>query len=164
MKVKIMEQKAAEVGSPIGAPKRALPAALAANIWRPGQSGNPSGHSGEYGIAVRLARQHSARAVERLVELMESTDERVATVACQAVLDRAFGKPRPTIEKQNNLEDRIAAMSPAERRAQLRALTEKALQTLAVDGCGPTIDTEEMRDVEPPKIVQDENICVEPRV
>ena len=26
-------------------------------LRRPGQSGNPSGHSGEYGVAVRLARQ-----------------------------------------------------------------------------------------------------------
>jgi hypothetical protein len=39
------------------APKRNLPPALAASRWRPGQSGNPSGHSGEYGEAMRLARQ-----------------------------------------------------------------------------------------------------------
>jgi hypothetical protein len=126
-----------KVGSPSPGPKRILPPALAANVWRPGQSGNPSGLSGEYGVAVRLARQHSARAVERLVELMGSTDERVATVACQAVLDRAFGKPRAMAEKQPSVEDEIMAMSPAERRAQLRALTEKALRVLAEDSYGP---------------------------
>ena len=37
----------------MGAAKRRLPPALAAKCWRPGQSGNPSGHSGEYGDAAR---------------------------------------------------------------------------------------------------------------
>src|SRR5580704_14561730 len=53
----------------MGAPKRQLPPALAANRWRPGQSGNPSGHSGEYGEAMRLARQAAPRAILRLMEL-----------------------------------------------------------------------------------------------
>ena len=33
-------------------------------------------------------------AIERLSELLESEDDRVAAVACNALLDRAFGKPR----------------------------------------------------------------------
>jgi len=41
----------------MGAPKRKLPAALAANIWKPGQSGNPAGHSGLYGTAIKLAQR-----------------------------------------------------------------------------------------------------------
>jgi hypothetical protein len=130
-----------QLGSPAPAPKRSLPPALAANIWRPGQSGNPSGNSGTYGEVVKLARLLSVRAIERLGELVESTDERVAAVACQAILDRAFGRPRPTIEKQETLEDRIEAMSPEERRARLRELTEKAL-SLVQDGNGPVIQVE----------------------
>jgi hypothetical protein len=65
---------------------------LAANRWKPGQSGNPSGHSGEYGHAVRLARQAAPYAVHRLIALMDSDDERVAAVACNSILDRAFGR------------------------------------------------------------------------
>jgi hypothetical protein len=68
------------------------------------------------------------RAVEWLAELMESPDERVATVACQAVLDRAFGRPRPTADKEPSLGDRLAAMSPQERRARLAELTERHCQ------------------------------------
>lgn len=71
--------------SPTAAPKRPLPPALAQNLWRPGQSGNPLGQSGEYGEVVRLARALSVRAIERLGELLESADERVAAVACQAM-------------------------------------------------------------------------------
>jgi hypothetical protein len=80
------------------------------------------------------------RAVERLAELMESPDERVAAVACQAILDRAYGKPRPTAERQMSLEERIAAMTPEQRRVRLAELTEKARQVLEQDNPCPVID------------------------
>jgi hypothetical protein len=84
-----------KLGSAEGAAsRRALPPALRAHCWRPGQSGNPGGLSGAYGEAMRLAQQAAPDAVRRLIELMESDDERVAAVACNAILDRAFGKPR----------------------------------------------------------------------
>ena len=73
---------------------RPLPPALAANIWKRGQSGNPSGQSGLYGETMMLARQAAPDAMRRLIELMRSEDERVASVACNAVLERAFGKPK----------------------------------------------------------------------
>jgi hypothetical protein len=93
----------------MGAPKRKLPPALAAKRWRSGQSGNPSGHSGEYGEAMRLARQAAPHAVRRLIELAEidqvddqsnltalsaEADRRVVMVAANALIERAFGKPR----------------------------------------------------------------------
>jgi hypothetical protein len=95
----------------MAAPKRKLPPALAANRWRPGQSGNPSGHSGEYGEAMKLARQAAPGAVRRLIELAEldqldnqgiliplkdlpEADRRVVTVAANSLLDRAFGRPK----------------------------------------------------------------------
>ena len=73
---------------------RPLPPALAANIWKRGQSGNPSGQSGLYGETMMLARQAAPDAMRRLIELMRSEDERVASVACNAVLERAWGKPK----------------------------------------------------------------------
>src|SRR5262245_13135532 len=108
-------KRGSKLGSPTPAPKRPLPPALAANIWRPGQRGNPSGHSGECGEVIRLARALSVRAVQRLGELLESPDERVVAVAANAILDRAFGKARSTTEKQVTVEDRIASMSQAAR-------------------------------------------------
>jgi hypothetical protein len=69
--------------------------------WRPGQSGNPAGSSRgqrEAGRgareARRLAREGAARAVRRLIEPVDSTDERVAAIAAQAVLERASGSAR----------------------------------------------------------------------
>ena len=73
---------------------RPLSPALAANIRKRGQSGNPSGQSGLYGETMMLARQAAPDAMRRLIELMRSEDERVASVACNAVLERAFGKPK----------------------------------------------------------------------
>src|SRR5260370_37613443 len=125
-----------KVGSAGAAPKRrGLPPALAANRWKPGQGGNPSGHSGEYGEVLKLARALSVRALERLGELIESEDERVAVVAANAVLDRALGKPRPAQdEKAGSLEERLARMTPEERRARLAELTKRALRSLEEDG------------------------------
>src|SRR6516162_2856016 len=106
----------------MGAPKKALSPALAANRWKPGQSGNPSGNSGEYGQAVRLARQAASYAVQRLIQLMDSEDERVAAVACNSILDRAFGKPGLVKEEKDDLETRLANMTREERLARMREL------------------------------------------
>lgn len=114
------------------AKRRTLPPALAANRWRPGQSGNPSGHSGDYGEAMRLARQAAPDAVRRLIELMGSDDERVAAVACNAILDRAYGKPVPAadppIEKMSVREilDRLTRDQLAEFAAEVQAALDEA--------------------------------------
>jgi len=109
----------------MGAPNRALPPALAARRWKPGQSGNPSGHSGEYGQAVRLARQAAPYAVQRLIQLMDSDDERVAAVACNSILDRAFGRPGFVKEEEkDSLEARVANMTREERLNRMRELLE----------------------------------------
>jgi hypothetical protein len=108
----------------MAAPKRSLPPALAANLWRPGQSGNPSGHSGEYGAAIKLAKQAAPYAVSRLIELMDSEDERVAAVACNSILDRAFGKPGPAKDEKDDFEARLGNMTREERLAEMQRLLE----------------------------------------
>lgn len=40
-----------------------------------------------------MAREHSVAAINRIVALQGSADERVALAAAQALLDRAYGKP-----------------------------------------------------------------------
>lgn len=68
--------------------------------WKKGEAGNPSGRIGEYQKTISLARQHSVQAMEKLVEKMDSEDERVAIVAAQAVLERAWGKPKDPDPKE----------------------------------------------------------------
>jgi hypothetical protein len=98
--VSALAAKAAIMTSTLGSRSRArkgrvLSPAFLERRWKPGQSGNPSGQTAEYGDVIRLAQSLSLRAIERLAELIESEDERVAAGACNPILDRAFGKPQP---------------------------------------------------------------------
>lgn len=90
--------KRAPAGLPLHAPPVGSPATTRnANLrppWKKGQSGNPSGYPARYADLIAAAREHSGRALARLAELMESDDERVATVAAQTMLERAWGKAR----------------------------------------------------------------------
>jgi hypothetical protein len=87
-----------------------LPAALAANIWRPGQSGNPGGKGGDFKLVQRLCREKSAAAAKRMFELAEldaidesgelpplsaKADPRIVALASQWVYERAWGPPKP---------------------------------------------------------------------
>ena len=81
-----------------------------------------------------------ALTMERLGELMESPDERVATVACNAILDRAFGKPQPHREQEPDEFDDMNA-------EQLRAYLIQKLMGHGYDGgaretVGPTEQAE----------------------
>jgi len=100
--------------------------AMRTRMWQPGQSGNPSGNSGEYGVAIKLAQRAAPKAMRRLIELMDSEDERVAAVACNSILDRALGKSKPAGEAKDDLVSRVEAMSPEERVRMARELLERA--------------------------------------
>lgn len=69
----------------------------------PGQSGNPGGRP--KGIAA-LARAHTDKAVQVLVDGMESDDERVKIAAAKEILDRGYGKaPVFTADLTGKLDD-----------------------------------------------------------
>jgi len=63
--------------------------------FQKGKSGNPGGRPQVRGEVRELAQSKAPRAFKRLIELMESKDQRVAMAASNAVLDRAYGKPSP---------------------------------------------------------------------
>jgi hypothetical protein len=111
---------------------KALSPAFLKRRWKPGQSGNPSGHTAEYGEVVALARSLSPRAIERLGQLMESEDERVAAVACNAILDRAFGRPQQQrAEEEDSLVARLERMTDEQRAAHAQELRGKVMAVLA---------------------------------
>lgn len=65
--------------------------------FRKGQSGNPRGRP-KVDFEVReAARLYGQEALEKLAELMRGDDRRVSAAACQALLDRGFGKPAQSV-------------------------------------------------------------------
>lgn len=65
--------------------------------FKPGQSGNPSGRPRVHKSVRDKALAHAEHALDRLAELIDSDDERIALAACIAILDRALGKPKQPI-------------------------------------------------------------------
>jgi hypothetical protein len=94
------------LSTPNGSPrKKPLPAALAANLWKPGQSGNPGGKGGTYYAMMRLARQFSPEATQILIDIARdpSEESRNKIVAIGMLYDRAWGKPKdydPATDKE----------------------------------------------------------------
>ena len=85
---------------PLNAAKseRHVPAVLLANQWKPGQSGNPGGKTKLELEVRRMAQDSSAAVMEKIIDICLTTDEdRVAVVAGQIVLERAFGKPKESM-------------------------------------------------------------------
>lgn len=94
-------------------------------MWSPGQSGNPTGRSKRFYEVQVAAREASPQALQKLVELMDSADERVAIVAANSVLDRAFGKPKEQKDDSNQqVKPDLSALSPQEL-AAFRAVMAK---------------------------------------
>lgn len=58
--------------------------------FRPGQSGNPGGRPKGIGA---MAREHTDRALEVLVEALEDASVRIRIQAAKEILDRGWGKP-----------------------------------------------------------------------
>jgi hypothetical protein len=68
------------------------------SAWKPGQSGNPGGRPRVAAEVRALARDHGHAAIERLVRLMYSKNESVAVRACEALLDRGYGRTVQGVE------------------------------------------------------------------
>jgi hypothetical protein len=69
--------------------------------FEPGKSGNPTGRPKVVAEVRDLARAHTTRAIDRLVELMESEDGRIAVAASKELLDRGYGKATQPLEHSN---------------------------------------------------------------
>jgi hypothetical protein len=93
--------------------------------WVPGTSGNPGGMpKPPEGLRTKLA-ELSPRAVERLAELLDSSDERVRLEAIKVIPDRHLG--RPAIQADISLhrgvaDDHLAALIETARRRALEPI------------------------------------------
>jgi hypothetical protein len=98
---------------------------MEARKWKPGQSGNPGGRTAAYNEAMRICREASPEAARKMVGLMDSEDPRVAYMATNTVLERAWGKPK---EFEPNAEREPSALDFSrlnrEQRQQMRELLE----------------------------------------
>jgi hypothetical protein len=96
--------------------------------WQPGQSGNPSGKGALFQESQRLCREHSPRAARRLIELMESEDERVSFMAAKEVWERAWGKVpdyNPADDENRPAVD-VSSMSVADQKRLLQLFRQAA--------------------------------------
>lgn len=63
-----------------------------------GKSGNPGGRPKEDAEVKRLAREHTVEAINKLVEHMRSDNAKASVSACNAILDRGYGKPSQAVD------------------------------------------------------------------
>ena len=67
--------------------------------WKKGQSGNPGGYPKALTGLRDLARTHTEMALKRLAEIADTGESEQARVAaCQALLDRGWGKPQQQVD------------------------------------------------------------------
>jgi hypothetical protein len=73
-----------------------LPPALAANVWKPGQSGNPGGKGGDFKALQAYCREKSLASAERIWKIAEtSKDERLAFHGVHVAVERGcWGKAK----------------------------------------------------------------------
>ena len=81
--------------------------------YPPGVSGNPGGrpiHTEEVRQALELAKQATGKAIQKLIELIDNSDPRVAVVAVNSLLDRALGKPQQAIQLDGKVAHFVARL------------------------------------------------------
>jgi hypothetical protein len=73
-------------------------------MFKPGQSGNPSGKPKALQDVIALARSHTPVAIGRLARIVHDDEAppAVQVTAAIALLDRGWGRPTQTIEATTN--------------------------------------------------------------
>lgn len=81
--------------------------------FQKGKSGNPGGRPKSIDEIVQIAREASPDAMRKIIEIMKRPDAPApaAIAAAQHILDRAYGKPKETVDMtvKQTLEDLVLA-------------------------------------------------------
>ncbi|MEW5705127.1 MAG: hypothetical protein AB1781_11175 [Pseudomonadota bacterium] len=101
--------------------------------WAKGVSGNPSGRKKIPTDVRDLAVKNTPRAFARIVELIESKDERVALMAAKEIIDRAYGKPAAADDDRKDASVTINIVRYADRDHASPQLETKVLSATAVE-------------------------------
>ncbi|MGG6461411.1 DUF5681 domain-containing protein [Solilutibacter silvestris] len=72
--------------------------AARSNGFKKGVSGNPGGRPKELEEVQKYARSKGMAAIKNLERLMKCGNQRVEVAATEALLNRAFGKPKEAVE------------------------------------------------------------------
>ena len=119
----------------------------------PKTGGRRKGTPNKVSAAIReVALQHGPDAIQELVRLMKRAEkESVRIAACREILDRAYGRPRQTMEHEHTGEVAhrmdITSLSAREkmRRLALFMLEDKAAGEI-IDGESNPVDTTNQPD------------------
>lgn len=83
----------------------------------PGKSGNPGGRPKGWAEFEAKCREHSDEAIDVLINLLRTGEERTQLEAAKTVLDRAWGKAKQQIEHKGNLS--VSQLSDEELKSAL---------------------------------------------
>ena len=104
--------------------------------WPKGVSGNPNGKP--RGPIVELARENSEHAMRRIIQLVDSPDDRVALAASEAVLNRAWGKPAQAIEVADNRVQDVVSIDLRELARQIAFVLTAAARSPLIEASNST--------------------------
>ena len=96
-------------------------------MFEKGKVANPLGCRAEDRKVKLLARQHTESAINRLAKWLDSDNPKASVAAACALLDRAYGKPKQTVD--STITRRIVdATRVATIRDKLRQSEKRQLQ------------------------------------
>lgn len=108
--------------------------ARSSGTFKKGQCGNPKGRPKEAAEIKALALAQAPAAIKRLTEIMMTGDDRSASAAAIALLDRGIGKPGQHVEITGDKEAPIALefidRPPRETREEWMARKRKEMDAL----------------------------------